>query len=495
MQKLGKLVLLLAISMTSACADDDGGNEGEGEGEGEGEAVCGVDSDGACPGRRVCVDGGCIIPIVDTTPVADDVDVTWDALWADVTRNYALFAVEPFAAWDELYLPMIDVLQAAPSQTHADHEMAKALQRLNDGHVGAFFLSTLCDIDRLGSAFGALGPAGSVSTLGACAVPAGDGVIVTTVDERNPDRTKLEVGDEIVAVDGRDLEQVIGDLAAQPKCFFRASNEAHRRAQLLSLALLRDSGDQTLTVRRDGVLVDVDIAVEEPVACSRPYPAMLDASLQDHGRGIVSGPAPRGAWYMSFDAFGDDNSVEGVRSFNALLEAAVVPANEHSALIIDLRGNSGGDPRVLGALMSWLVTSTSTYLNEAQKEGREPGVVGDSSPLQVSPDADFHVDVPVAVLVDPLGLSAVDFMAEAVAVSGAAILVGAPAAGAFGGAQQGQLGDVITIVNPLLITDVDGVVREGVPTPVNIAAVLDAADVKAGVDTVVEAALDALAIP
>jgi C-terminal processing protease CtpA/Prc len=435
--------------------------------------------------------------VTDTTAVGDrDVD-SWDELWGAVNANYALFAIENAERWDALYFEVLDAMAEQPSQTMAHWQMSKALQTLEDGHVGAFFFDTLCDVDVLGSGFAMVGQVEAVSSVGACAVGAGESAYVSAVSEFGG--SALELGDEIIAVDGRELSLVLKDLAAQPRCFARHATKDGLRAQLMQQVLLRDQGDQTITVRRAGALVDVPVVLTDTLLdCSRPYPALYgqDAdAFRSFGQGIVAGPGPRGSHYVTLDAFGDDPSAAAVATFVTSLKTAIEPANDSAALVIDLRGNTGGDLRILNALASWLIDAPVTYLTQARKEGAAVGVVGEASPMTIEPDPTFHVAVPTALLIDPVGISAVDFIAEAIKVSGAALLVGEPAAGGFGGGQVVDTVGALLVVNPLLVRDLSGAAREGAPTPVDVEVVLDGASIAAGQDAVWSAALDALLGP
>jgi C-terminal processing protease CtpA/Prc len=106
----------------------------------------------------------------------------------------------------------------------------------------------------------------------------------------------------------------------------------------------------------------------------------------------------------------------------------------------------------------------------------------------------LHYDGPLAVVVDARSFSSADFTPMWVQATGRGVLVGAPTGGGFGNGSTGAglPAGYLVGVNDILCEDLDGNLLEGSPPAVDVALTLAREDVRAGVDTLLEAAAAAV---
>lgn len=182
----------------------------------------------------------------------------------------------------------------------------------------------------------------------------------------------LRIGDRILAVGNLSIEMARS--SAAPRCLARPDPAADLWAVNAAVSGLRLQ-PRTLTVRT-GDAAPREIAV--PVKNPPQRPDVQDERL-DGGIG-----------HITVRSFGDMASVEA-------FDAALARLADAPALIIDVRGNGGGDTAVARPIMARFITARAPYARMRRREGCG---LSEAWTETVDPRGPFTYTKPVVVLVD-----------------------------------------------------------------------------------------------
>lgn len=448
------------------------------------ETLCSpANVDGTCPGEMTCWRGACIFEEWNPAPPNLEVlQADLESVWTTVAEQYAAFAAKRLD-WAAVLDEFSDRLQSVGTQGEGEWTIVSMVRTLEDGHTYAL-RSDVCAT--------ALPYVQNVSDVGACLEEDDAGVFVYAVQPGNP--TGLQVGDRLIGIDDRSVEDALSDRLAQPRCTANASTpEMARRAALHSL-LYRGRDGETLRIQRpaNGSFQALDVAVERAgttLACDGRLPPV---GLSDYGAGVVGGPVQGGVFYLYFPFFGSyDESFQLIDGpILEALRSAFTDALDAPGIVLDLRANGGGYVTVYAALASWLYPDVTDLFTCRNKTGPGPDDFGPSYPLTAFPDPTLNYPGPVAVLTSPRSFSAADFTPGFLSWTGRALTFGEPTGGGFGSGGGGPIDNGWSVgVNTTECADLDGNLLEGGPPPVDVPVTLVAADAAAGVDSVIAAAV------
>jgi C-terminal processing protease CtpA/Prc len=169
-------------------------------------------------------------------------------------------------------------------------------------------------------------------------------------------------------------------------------------------------------------------------------------------------------------------------------------------MVWDARSNGGGITLVGLAIVAGMPGAQAMGISYCQSRipGSNPPAFSSQSyaHYQVTPGGPFAYTGKVAVLIDGLDYSAADYFPYAVSQATSALLVGTPTAGAYGAssveiefAGPPWLGASLDLNR---CVDATGAPLEGRAVEPHLQVEYDPADLAAGVDTVLEAAVAAL---
>jgi len=470
------LTVTLAGCPESPAVDDDAGIVDDDAGV----AICAVDApNGACPGRRVCAGGACVVPIDDGTDIEDDVADTWSAMWTAYNEGYGAFAAKPDLDWVAVRDDVAARVDDATTKMQAEWAMSRGVQAIGDGHT--FMVPTrLCQLDP---GFGA-----HQSNIGACLEETDDGFVVAQVGDDNP--MGFVVGDVVTAFDGRSVEDALHDLDEQPRCVVNHSTPAMLRQSLVHSVMFRDRDDVDVDVQG----ADGSVETRPLLFTDRPLPCngVLGPNVDDvvaHAHGVKSALLDGDVSYVWWPFFGayEGNTFVDQPMLDVLLPL-IEDARGRQGLILDVRSNGGGYVTVYMAIAQLLYRQSTVLFYGRNKTG--PGPL-DFSPefAQTTPGNPDALDVDVVVLTNARSFSAADFMPAFLAQTGRATSMGAPSGGGFGSGDGLPAVDGYTLGNnSFYATDLDGLPLEGHPPDVDVAVRYTRGDLAAGRDTVVEAA-------
>jgi carboxyl-terminal processing protease len=184
-----------------------------------------------------------------------------------------------------------------------------------------------------------------------------------------------------------------------------------------------------------------------------------------------------GVGYLWFSGFAE--------SLSGRLAAAIDAMHDARALIIDLRGNGGGDDAVGIRLADTLLESATQLMLVRTRTGinRDLRTRGNAQAYRGR----------VAIIVDGTTASAAEDFAAALQEAGRASIVGTRSAGADLDADTVELPDRGMLIYPFgLTTTPKGVIIEGRGVTPDLVAPLKRSDLLAGRDTQIAAALDYL---
>lgn len=290
-------------------------------------------------------------PVHDTR-LTDD----FDELWRTLSERYCFFA-EKRTDWDRvraLYRPM-----AASAQSLADFtEVVRlVLAELYDAHT---HLSDPPDGTPRWPLFDLL------------ATPDGEAIrIVAVAPESAAADAGLVRGDRILALEGKPAPSVLAGLL--PRCLRARDAAAMRHAANVAVAGRRGQG-RLFTVEREGGRRDVAVPLKR--GANRPDVAWRRL---DGGIGCIA-----------------------IRSFAEARAAtdfddALAALRDSPALIIDVRGNGGGDTAVARPIMGRFIERAMPYAMMRRRAGKGLGPFWTE---YVEPSGPFTFRAPVAVVVD-----------------------------------------------------------------------------------------------
>ncbi|MBX3229188.1 MAG: hypothetical protein KIT84_18800 [Labilithrix sp.] len=428
----------------------------------------------------------------DLTSAPSPQQIAWaQSLRATIDAIDVNTAVAPSARVDRtaLYARLEQELFAAPEAPAAFiGALRKATLAYPSGHLGFWTNDNACwsggDVALA-----------STTKLAACTQPYGDHAVVSVAGPGSI----LKAGDEVLAVDGRRGEEMLTASLEQPMCTSASASPSNRRyTAATSLFALAKPGMQIEVKHVDGTIETKTVtAVTQPLECRDAFgrdTRFVAKSWMQGDVGVVRVP--------SFNTPQRDGETmeQAQERMHAELVAAFEQVKHARAIVWDLRNNGGGTTPfgleiVAGFPGARAGAAAGTY------RGRHAGtnVFRDPYTYRLPARGVFAYDGKVAMLIDGLTISAADYTARAAKLASDAVLLGAPAAGAYGGGGEtvtvGQFPSVVVRTDPWLGVEDDGSVLEGKGTEPTIAVELEPEDLARGVDTVMERALEVLRAP
>lgn len=211
----------------------------------------------------------------------------------------------------------------------------------------------------------------------------------------------LAIGDAILAVEGVAIAAAVG--AAAPRCVSRPDPEAVRWTVNAVVSGTRNRG-RRLTVRSG------DAAPREVAVPLKQRPALPD---------IEGGMLEGGIGLIAIRSFGDSAAVDA-------FDAALAKLAEARALILDVRGNGGGDTAVARPIMGRFIAERRPYALMRRRQGRGLGAPWTE---YVDPRGPFTFTRPVVVLTDRWSGSMAEGFPMGMRGLGRATIVGTPMMG------------------------------------------------------------------
>lgn len=490
------LLASMAGSATTACTSDDSTGTGGGGGEASGgsAAVGGMGAGGEgggepatcstpCPAHRTCLPevDACVVTS-DLGPSDESLSALFETIWTFYDESYGAFPIKD-VDWASVRAQTLIELAEAPNRFWQLWAITRAVAAIGDGHTGAY------SPDLCGAT---LGFGRGESNTGACVTEIEGRLVVYEASAESG----LEVGDEVMAVDGRDVEAMLRDVLHQPRCAPAVSTAAQARWTAVDSVMQRPYEDGALTILRDGQELSLPFEPQAPRLCARILPPVVDV---DHGSGVTSSALASGALYvrlpsfLSTDADGNYDPDPLIASLRAAFELA-----PPEGVILDVRSNPGGFPAVYMALASWLFDAPTDLFQCRSKTGPGHDDHGPPWTMTSQPDPTLQFDGPLALLVDARSFSAADFTYGWITETGRGRTFGHPSGGGFGNGNgdDAVAGPAFHLgVNDILCTTMAGEPLEGFPPPVDEAVALTEAGIESGVDDVIAAAEAWLAGP
>jgi peptidase S41-like protein len=443
-----------------------------------------------CPGDQTCRESTCQDPTARQVAQAASIAALVDAL-APSTGWHEAVDAEAVKARERKAVLKGDGTDA-PFFGAAWHTMNAFPQ----GHQSLFSL----DASVCGKAIANQ----QTSRFGVCGRPSSAGLAVTFA--RSGNKLGLAVGDVITQA-GADTGDALYEASYQrPVCggvFPAASGRRYAGAATFFGSV--PSGTK-LTVRAlNGTTREVTVPAEKDTTatdCTDPFSRSraiyAEAKVRPDGVAVIRLPSffpydkalPVNPTQAELDAF--------VAAYQAEIQKVFDSVKTAPGIVWDTRGNTGGITTVGLAIVSGFATAKKTAVSYCRTR-----TTGSSPPAYdaeryavygVDPGGPFAYAGKVAVVTDGLAYSAGDYFPLAVAKASSTPVVGSASAGAYGGGRS-----PIELDGPPKLSAnfdptgcFDGVTDkplEGAPLPPKAAVELDAKDLAAGKDTIVERAV------
>jgi carboxyl-terminal processing protease len=271
-------------------------------------------------------------------------------------------------------------------------------------------------------------------------------------------------GDVAVAVDGRP----VADVAADLRKLTSASTEAQMERHLAQRLLWGPKGSQVnVTLRRpDGQTYDLQLSRD-----FQPGPGVTFMQRQIEGFG-----------YIKVGQLGGDV----VAHFDKALESH----RNAPGLILDLRGNGGGNDTLAEAMSGRLIQQETPW---AKIQLRMAPFWSPKISRKVAPRGEWQYTGPVVMLIDGGVFSSADFFAGGLARSGRVKAVGSPTAGGSGNPVWLTLpGGAKVAISRWIEYFADGTPVEGNGTHPDVEVRPTIADISAGRDPALQKAVELL---
>lgn len=359
----------------------------------------------------------------------------FDAMVDKFRREYA-FTEFKNLDWDALaleYRPLIEEAEANNDGEAFAFALQEFLWQIPDGHVAMSFVDPLVNQFFLETDGG----------LGIAIREVDDGsVIVNFVLEGSPaDEAGLELGAEIIAIDGTPILDVVDEAQAWSAPF---STEHVRRLQQLRYAVRFPLDTEVeVTFRNPG---GEEQTVTMTTVAERESFSFSSFNVSRTGYELPVEYEPLGDYiYVSINSFSDDSRLT-VQLWERMLQQAI--SNQVPALIIDMRNNGGGSGFLADQMAAYffqeeLVLGNTGFYDEDLDEFYFDE---DSIDEFFLPPEELRYTGEVTVLVGPNCASACEFFSYDMTLNDRATIIGQyPTAGLGGSVQQFFMPDGLTV--------------------------------------------------
>ncbi|MES2444591.1 MAG: S41 family peptidase [Pseudomonadota bacterium] len=278
----------------------------------------------------------------------------FDELWETLRDRYCFFG-EKRTDWNRVRARYRPIAVAAPSRDAFSAVVKRVTGELYDSHTNLLN-----------------GPDGTPRVPPFDLIVDRSGRVTAVQPDSAAADAGLAIGDAIVAVEGVPIETVAGALA--PQCLRRPDPAAALWA--VNAAVSGGRGrPRALTVRSgDAAAREVAIPLKQ-----RAVLPDVEGRLLEDGIGLIA-----------IRSFADPAAV-------AAFDAALARMAEARALIIDVRGNGGGDTAVARPIMGRFITARAPYARMRRRAGKGLGAAWTET---VDPRGPFTFTRPVVVLAD-----------------------------------------------------------------------------------------------
>ncbi|WP_050406931.1 S41 family peptidase [Massilia sp. NR 4-1] len=384
--------------------------------------------------------------------------------WAEARHGFAHFDNVPALNWDKVYMEYLSKVIAARDTREYYRVMLQLAPLLRDGHTNIY------PPRELMAEFFSKPPLDTALAAGKVYVR---GVHSASLAAR------IQVGDEIVSIDGQPVAQYAEQHVAP---FASYSSPQDREVRLYTHQLLAGAAQQAVRLGlrgRDGVLREESLARSGWTDWQAPAPFSFRMLAGDVA-------------YVDIRHLESDEILESFR--NALPQIM-----QAKALILDLRYNGGGNGedglRILGHLSAQPIPVAASYarIDSAVVRARSGNYfhwlpIGGGEPYRHTQKHPFTG--PVVLLTGPQTYSAAEDMVLSFRAMQRGVTVGAATGGSTGQALHFPLpggGNARICVKRDLLPDGGKFVGLGIAPQIAVQATLD--DVRAGRDPVLERAL------
>jgi len=292
------------------------------------------------------------------------------------------------------------------------------------------------------------------------AKPFGDTVRVFKIKEKGPaQRAGLLVGDTVIGIEG---------VAANRKTYFQTQ---------YYYRFIQPAGIMVLDIERDGkrqrIEVPADVHTRQALEAVYDFSKVYDA-IREEETSYSENPFQ----YAS----ADDIGFVKLRNFiGDMAEKTLWKVKGSRALIIDLRGNPGGEIQDLQRFAGYLESSETQLFLQTER--------GKTLKIMAKPRQPSFSDVPLVVLVDSESASSSEMLARHLQLSGRAVVIGDKTAGEVAVAQmfQQHVGNEAAVFYGAQttvgrVTFSDGKDLEGIGVTPDIMCIPEAADLVAKKD-------------
>jgi carboxyl-terminal processing protease len=333
-------------------------------------------------------------------PARTDRQANFERLWRAMDRYYPYFELKG-VDWDAVY----GRYQPQVAQTTSDHEywrlMAQMLGELNDGHTGMLSPSVQSGRTYFGTAR-----------------PFGANILVDEVNSV-AQAAGLERCAVLIAVDDRPVEEALAVVPA----ILTAGGMPHNLRTLAATHLLSSRDDRLTVTFVDASGVMQTVTLQQPAETTVPSPATAITPPPP----ISSERLPCGIGLIRIATFSGREGQALVDAFDAALDDLL----DAPGLIIDLRGNGGGDQRLSDQMARRFLADPFTYGREQYtgrlpQRGWLPGFTFRLTPRQPLYEG------PLLLLIDGSNFSTAEQFIVALSDSGRATTVGRPTGGSTG---------------------------------------------------------------
>ena len=387
--------------------------------------------------------------------------------WAEARFNFAFFSRLPDLDWDALYLEYLTKVKA--TKTTADYYfiLSAFAAALHDGHTDVTVPKELFNT--------------FYARPGFRTQLVENRVIITSISNPEVSALGVQVGDEIVSVDGLPVKQY-AETNVGP--YISSSTPQDREIRLYDYHLLSGPAQRVLKLTLSDATRGTRSVTVPRIPIERRTPRKDTASFK---------VLPNGIAYLRVDEFEDNRGAEVLLdNFQAL--------SSSSALIIDVRANGGGSSdfgyNILRMVAQHPFQSsawkTRDYKAANRAWGNTPGWFH-GMPEDELPDLRHNFAKPVAVLIGAHTFSAAEDFVAAFHGMHRGILVGQRTGGSTGqplvfGLPGGGSARVCTKDD----TAPDGTSFEGIGFVPDFLAELTVADVRSGKDSTIDMAVQHL---